>query len=671
MVQLSSTEFFPYKPRPTQEELIKFIRGELEARMNICINAAAGYGKTPVILAAMMPYALSQDLKILWAVRTGTETDRPIEELKAIQSFFRQRGGIAGFSYRGKKDMCLLLRDSMIEAKEEFDPSEVSFFCKSHKSDCRYLANYLRIREEDVSKLIASPKLYSEILEKCDKKRLCPYKVQMDLLGEARVVALSYNYIIDEGMSWAVKSKINYSNSILVVDEAHNLQTVCSNLNSDSITLGTVRSAGREIKRFKKDPTAEIQNFLQAMQDEMEAMLADLKNNGEGQFDPEAFLEKASRGLTLDMLSEVFDEMEEYGVRIRIDQLRRGKRPRSSLYRLANFWRLTVKNLNREGIAFIASKDLAGGAANLTLELWDMRSSEILREKWKNFHVCIFCSGTIEPVQAFAETIGLDRYSSRSIPSPYTGKNLIALITRGLSTKGEVLPRRMGEAYLKAIEAFIQALDENLAVFSASYRIQRDLLDLGLEDIIEEHKRKPFLEYHGMPGREGRRLLEAFKEQARSKRKGVLCATMTGRFSEGADYPGKELEGIFLVGIPFDRMSTRTKVYLDYYKQLYGKTRGTYLGYIVPALRRTSQSLGRALRSTEDRAIIILGDERYAQNRFFSLLPDYARGTAKLTEANPENIRMEIHEFWNRGSNTRSIYPKKVRNRGLGQSEFL
>ena len=645
---MASVEFFPYKPRLTQEELIQFIRGELEARRSICINAVAGYGKTPVILAAILPYAISQDLKVLWAVRTGTETDRPIEELKAIQSFFAQRKGIAGFSYRGKKDMCLLLRDSRIEAKEEFDPSEVSFFCKSHKSDCRYLANCLRAREEDVSKLIASPKLYSEILEICDNKRLCPYKIQTNLLREARVIALSYNYIIDEGMSWAIKSKIDYENSILVVDEAHNLQTVCSNLNSDSITIGTVRSAIREIEKFKRESTAGIQDFLRTMQDEMEGMLGDLEENGENQFDPETFLEKASRGLTLDILSEIFDEMEEYGVKIRMDQLRRAKRPRSSLYRLANFWRHTVESLNTEGIAFLVSKDLAGGAASLVLELWDMRSSEILRDKWKDFHACIFCSGTIEPIPAFAETVGLDRYSSQSIPSPYTEKNLTTLITKGLSTKGEALPRRMAEAYLKAIGAFIQALDENLAIFSASYRIQRDLLDLGLEEMIQEHKRKPFVESQGMPGREGRKLLEAFKEQARSRCKGVLCATMTGRFSEGADYPGKELEGIFLVGVPFERMTTRTKVYLDYYRRLYGKTRGTYLGYIVPALRRISQSIGRALRSSEDRAVIILGDERYAQSRFFTLLPDYARRTTKLIEADTENIRMKICEYWNK-----------------------
>jgi len=645
-MNMASVEFFPYKPRPTQEELIQFIREELEARRNICINAVAGYGKTPVILAATLPYAISQGLKILWAVRTGTETDRPIEELKAIQSFFEQRRGIAGFSYRGKKDMCLLLRDSRIEAKEEFDPSEVSFFCKSHKSDCRYLANCLRIREEDLSKLIASPKLYSEILEICDKKRLCPYKIQTNLLREARVVALSYNYIIDEGMSWAIRSKIDYEDSILVVDEAHNLQTVCSNLNSDSITLGTVRSAIREIEKFKREPTTEIQDFLQTMQDEMERMLADVKDDGESQFDPESLLEKASRGLTLDVLSEIFDEIEEYGVKIRIDQLRRGKRPRSSLYHLANFWRHAVESLDTEGIAFLATKDVAGGVANLALELWDMRSSEILREKWKNFHACIFCSGTIEPIPAFAETIGLGQHSSQSIPSPYTTENLTALITRGLSTKGEVLPRRMAESYLEAIEAFIEAINENLAIFSASYRIQRDLLDLGLEEVIEEHKRKPFVEYRGMPGREGRRLLEVFKEQANSKCKGVLCATMTGRFSEGADYPGKELEGIFLVGVPFDRMTTRTKVYLDYYRHLYGKTKGTYLGYVVPALRRTSQSAGRALRSIEDRALIILGDERYAQSRFSTLLPDYVRRTLKLIEADPEEIRTEICEFW-------------------------
>jgi DNA excision repair protein ERCC-2 len=152
----------------------------------------------------------------------------------------------------------------------------------------------------------------------------------------------------------------------------------------------------------------------------------------------------------------------------------------------------------------------------------------------------------------------------------------------------------------------------------------------GLEEIIRKNGREFFLEREGMHGRDARRILDGFKACAYSERKGVLCATMFGRFAEGADFPGEELVGIFLVGIPFDKLSVRTKLYLDYYKKLYGKTKGVYYGYIIPALRRASQALGRALRSKEDRAIFVCGDERYAEKRFFRLLPSFVKDGNKV-----------------------------------------
>ncbi|RLE67582.1 MAG: hypothetical protein DRJ34_04525 [Thermoprotei archaeon] len=78
---------------------------------------------------------------------------------------------------------------------------------------------------------------------------------------------------------------------------------------------------------------------------------------------------------------------------------------------------------------------------------------------------------------------------------------------------------------------------------------------------------------------------------------------------------------MFLVGIPFDRVTARTRKYLEYYTEIYGKEKGRYYGYILPALRRASQALGRALRSRDDKAILICGDERYL--KYLDLLPDY------------------------------------------------
>ncbi|MEM3506273.1 MAG: hypothetical protein QW589_03590 [Candidatus Bathyarchaeia archaeon] len=49
-----------------------------------------------------MPTALKRGYRIIWAVRTGTETDRPIEELKTICKTFNLEE-LFGLSFRGKK----------------------------------------------------------------------------------------------------------------------------------------------------------------------------------------------------------------------------------------------------------------------------------------------------------------------------------------------------------------------------------------------------------------------------------------------------------------------------------------------------------------------------------------------------------------------------------------
>jgi DNA excision repair protein ERCC-2 len=235
----------------------------------------------------------------------------------------------------------------------------------------------------------------------------------------------------------------------------------------------------------------------------------------------------------------------------------------------------------------------------------------------------------LRPIPAFAETIGLEDYRGKNFPSSFDLKKVKSLITLDLSTKGERLGKRMKEKYLEALELFIESNNSNYAVFSASYRVQRSILE-GLRKIARENDREIFVESQGMSGDKGREVLDAFKACATSERKGLLCATMQGRFAEGADFPGRELEGIFLVGVPFDRMTTRTKLYLDYYKDLYGREKGNLYAYVIPALKRASQALGRCLRSKEDRAFFVLGDKRYAQEGFLKVLPDFIQRTAIL-----------------------------------------
>lgn len=610
--------FFPYLFRERQRELVRFIQKEVW-NGSACVSAATGFGKTPVILASLLPYVEKHGAKIIWAVRTGNETDRPIEELKVIDQ--RKRGNFFGLSYRGKRDMCLLAREVGVEG--EMDYEDVSFLCRARADDCSYRQNFEGFEPEELTK---TPLLYSEILGTCQDLGVCPYLAQRELLQYADVVSLSYNYIIDEKMAWSIKREVPFGRSFLVVDEAHNLQHACSNLFSDRVTVGTVTNALKEADELGTRGAEEVKQLVLTIKAELDRVLLEMGEE-EAEFDANGFFGSLMRSEgDLERLTEKFRVMRDYGTKVRRKQLRLGRRPRSSLFHLANFCLSSVENLGVRGVAFLGRRE----RKNLVVERWDMRAAEVLRDRWREFLGCVFCSGTLTPVKAFAETVGLEDYSNEHIPSNFDQRNIISLITKGLTTKGEKLSREMAEGYVEAIGNFARSLKTNLAVFSASYRIQDGLLRAGLKEVIEGSGMAFFKEIQGMSGDGARQILDGFKACARSEKPGFLCATATGRFAEGADFPGEELEGIFLVGIPFERMSARTKLYLNYYKDLYGEGKGSYYAYVVPALRRASQSLGRALRSKEDKAAFVCGDERYAEKRFFRLLPDFVQAKAEV-----------------------------------------
>jgi len=606
-------DYFPYMVREEQKKCIEFIRKNLR-RANICIQAPTGFGKTIAILATL----LTKRRPIIWAVRTGNETDRPIEELKVINK--KKGTNFFGLSYRGKRDMCLLAKEMKLNSYED-----VSFLCKSQK-ECKY------DNEIDFNEILSEPLLYSEILDLCKNWGVCPYKFQRLLLPFADVVALSYNYIVNEKLGWSIRKYVPFEESYLVVDEAHNLQYACMGLNSDEISFGSVENSLKEIEKFGTDESREIENFLLNLKEKLMEERVSMEKREE-EFDAVSFLKRLNRQISL---IDVFSSMQRYGNIIRREQLKLGKRPRSSLYHLSSFWLNVIENIHTEGIAFIKRRS----KKNFYIELFDMRASVILHDKWNMFKKCIFCSGTLAPIDAFAETIGLENYVGKTLNFSFNKNRIVALITNGISTKGEKLSKEMALKYIEGIKQFIESMNSNVAIFSASYRIQNGLLKAGLKKIIESTGRKFFIEKQGMSGEKARKILDEFKECAYCDEKGVLCATATGRFAEGADFPGKELEGIFLVGIPFDKMSIKTKLYLEYYEKLYGKKKGNYYAYIVPAMRRASQALGRALRGEGDKAVLICGDERYREKRFFNLLPYYFRNNMEVV--NYHSIRAKL-----------------------------
>jgi DNA excision repair protein ERCC-2 len=595
-VELSLAKYkFPYKPRPRQLEVASQIREALKSG-NVVLEAPTGFGKTPVVIYSLLPF-LDRGGRVVWAVRTGNETDRPVEEFRV----FREKSG-AGFvavSFRGKRDMCLLAK----RFSEALDYSEVSYICSRERKKCPY---YRKLEEGiDYSELLRRGVLtYREVFEWSGKRGVCPYFLQRELLKVADVVSLSYNYVVDENLLWTIKGVFPLNQSVLVVDEAHNLTQL--NLGGDTVTEGTIARARSEAAELGD---GDVSSFLEKMQEKVLSEFSSLGEEESQVFSPSELI---------DGRDEMLERMLNLGEAVRDRRFREGKRPHSSLYHLANFLGRALEYEGERGVALLAEK-LDG---KIHLNIWDMRSSEILSAVWKKFKRVVFISGTLSPLEAFAETIGIKNYKAMSTPSPYDETNASVYVVKDLTTRGEELSAEMAESYVEAIGKVLDRVRGNTAVFTASYRVQQRLLEAGLGEASQEKGYSLFIERRDMSGQEAGEMLEEFKKASTAGR-GLLVAPMGGRFAEGVDLPGRELVCVFLVGIPFEKPTVKTNLYISYYEELYGEGKGRLYAYIYPALRKASQAIGRALRSPRDQAVIVLGDYRY--NNYLVLLPDYVR----------------------------------------------
>lgn len=124
--------------------------------------------------------------------------------------------------------------------------SDKSYNCKSlvKKNQCSYYTN--------VHSALKTPELKQTIIDIEDLDRIgekfdcCPYFVSKEVLQKAQIIYMPYNYLIDPKIRSAIK--IDFSDSIVIIDEAHNINAVCEQCASTAITSTAVGIAVRDLK---------------------------------------------------------------------------------------------------------------------------------------------------------------------------------------------------------------------------------------------------------------------------------------------------------------------------------------------------------------------------------------------------------------------------------------
>lgn len=637
----SYDEFFPYPTsRKGQTEMMMAIEEAVRKGVNICSEAPNGFGKTCVTLCSILPWIKENNGKILYCARTHRQLDRVIEELIEIS----KRQDVSGVSFRGRSHMCL--NQFVIENSDLVAP--ISEVCGQLKATgrCSYYENLKKAGEpEDLIETVPKKVLTApEIVEFAKSKSMCPYEMAKRLAKVVDVVALSYLYVFDPWILEVFVPDLGtpLSKIVLVQDEAHNVPATALDSASDSLTIRIARQATREASSgpFKDGTSFE---FSRSLTKKLQELSSDLKENDEKIVNPRDVVEMVIKSASLDSSERVLHHMQDHGAKMKKGLLKAGKFPRSAIHRVAEFMINWLRCADKENYAFILSSATSRGGINrISLDLAALDPTSVTAPILSRVHNSVAISGTISPIDAYAEMLGFDSDAVKAtFQSPFAVTNRIGLIVGGLDTSFE---NRNGTTFARIVDhclAVVNATPGNTGIFTSSYSIARSLVDAGFENRL---KRELFIELPGMKGTDNDKMIEKFKSKG-EKGGAVLLGVQGGRNSEGGDFPGSTMESVVVVGVPYAKPTPSMEALISYYDSVFNK-KGRDYAYVLPAMTRAIQAAGRPVRRLDDRGAIVMLDQRFASPYLMRFIPSWLREVLQLVSDSPNDVAHQVEGFF-------------------------
>jgi len=631
-------KFFPYpEVRPFQDSFIDTVFEAAESGRHVLIEGSNGLGKTVAALSACLPVAMERNLQVLYVAKTHRQHDRVMEELNAIA----RKQDVSGLSIRGRTDMCF----HPFIARHATDARSAMEICELLKTreQCPYHAS-IKSKEDRFGEVRShvSSSVYkaSEVQEICRSEGFCPYELVKQAIEEVDVAALSYLYVFDPGIRGAFLKHLKkpLDEVILIVDEAHNLPDAAAEIASDSLTLFAIRQAQLEAENFRHRDAADFANKFRVITERMASQV-----EKESYVQPQLLVDAIRKKVGIDEPELFFEEMHEIGNLVRQQLLSQGKYPRSYIHRVGEFLLKWLETSQDAAYTHVLSRYVARtGTSSAKLEVVALDPAKVTQPVFSSVYCSVCMSGTLQPLESYVKITHLpDSTVRKAVPSPFPKEHILSLACCGVTTAMEQRTPSMYKKLVRRIAEVVNSTPANVGVFTASYEVLQRLLEAGLKDTLD----KPLLnERRGMSSKQNERVIAKFKSF--SKRGGaVLLGVQGGRSSEGADYPGDQMNSVAVVGVPYAEPTARIGAQIKYYEGCF-PGHGREYGYVVPALKKAAQAAGRPIRSLEDRGAIVFLDHRFATAYCQNFLPLWIRRGMKTLPDQDNAIADELIKFY-------------------------
>ena len=647
--------FFPYERfRENQENITNQIEISSRSKKITLLLAPNGTGKTIIALCGLLPLAYEKNLKIIYMCRTHSQNRRIIKELiKISKKVIDDNLGIKlnALSIRGRNEMCL--NETLLSLK--LNPREAMSVCGDLRKNrnCIHFLNLLKKKGQNENPISIAPELFNkpvdaeDLLNFCKEKKFCPYFLSKFLLEQMKVIICNYQWIFNPFIQDSFLEFIGQElqNCILVLDECHNIIDIATEVNSKKITPYSLRLCLKDLEMYRSPIL--MQSFVKIILN----LLNKKKNNlriEEKAIVPEKLLAVIHKKLgfhDLNGFKNFIEELHDYSVSIHEEKLANGEISRDFVGSLAEFWLKWLNTYTLDNYFFCYNLRMIKGKRRISLEIVALDPREISIPILKRSYTCLNLSGTVNPY-VFNNLMGLNEcgksYKGIIADSPFSTKNIKAIITEGVDTKRDSRIPSMFKKMIQKIDEVLLCTPANVGIFCASYRILNALIKNGIEPIVQKNDKKLFIEEPSLSASENAALVDDFKSMS-SNGGGVLLGVCGGRNSEGEDYPGSFMNSVIIAGFPYHLPTPRVEAKISYYDKVF-KKQGWNFAYLYPAIQRANQASGRPIRKISDKGAIIFMDSRFKAK--YKWISEWIRRELEIIPDKPNALVQNLSLFW-------------------------
>ena len=575
---------FPFDGmRAGQEEIVSAVARGIWQRDALLVSAPTGIGKTMAVLYPAVKQSLKLGKKLFFLTSKTLQQDAAVKALNLLND-----GSFRVLRIRSKQKMCA--HTEMI-CHEDFCPFAAKYSAKMQKSGLlTHVVTSMSYFDPDIT------------FELSKSHEVCPFEVSLELIDQADVIVCDYNYIFDPYVGLKTyQQESDYSDCVLVVDEAHNLVDRGRGYYSPELH----ESSFEEIRRVFMSRNCWIEGWeelLEILRDHFHDLAGVLED------DVKQALCSPSRELFLEQRVEWERIVLEY-IGWKIDnRIADAEDPIIDFYfKLVKFTNMLAED--GEEFANVVEKTNEG----IRLKVFCKDPSKFLGKIFDSAHATVALSATLEPFEFYRKTLGFpdNRTAELSLPSPFPRDNRKIVVVSEVDTTY----KRRADHYEKIAETvadIADAGDGNFLALFPSYAFLREVAER-----LPPTQKRVMVQRSDMTDYERNAILEILRD--RPKKGNLILAVSGGMYAEGVDYQGDMLSGVMVVGPALPQVSFEQELLKQYYDEQYGA--GFEFAYLIPGMTRVVQSAGRVIRSERDVGVIALLCKRFTQESYTRYFP--------------------------------------------------